>query len=174
MLQRCAFILLMLIPCSALAQSAQPAWAAKVKFGKPLFLTTSSGERVEGTAGQITSDAVVVATPAGIRSVPISDIVRVQKRDPVWTGAAIGAGAGLGLGLVMIAADDGACPQQSEGCKAEVRGFAIGLAGYGALIGWGIDALIKNRTTIFEGQAGRGTIISIGFDGRAIRAALRF
>lgn len=173
MLQRCVVILLMLAPCSAFAQSAPPAWASKVKFGRPLFLTTASGERVEGTAGQVTGDAVVVATPAGIRTVPHADIVKVQKRDSLWTGPAYGAGAGLVLGLLVLA-DDDTCPDSSAACRDEAGAVAVGMAMYGALIGWGIDALIKNRTTIFERQAGRGTNVSIGFSGRAVRATLRF
>lgn len=137
----------LVVPATAAAQP--PAWTLKVQLAKPVFLTTTSGERVEGVAGQVTPEAIVVSTPAGIRTIPYRELRRVEKRDALWTGAAIGAAVGATLGIGVVA--NGECrPQQ---CHAEETGVVIGSALYGALIGWGLDALVKGKTTIFDTDA---------------------
>ena len=139
-----AMIIVLGLPATAGAQP--PDWTLKLQLGKPVFLTTQSGERVEGVTGQITPDAIVVSTPAGIRTVPFRELRRAEKRDALWTGAAVGAGVGAAFGIAVVA--NGECkPQQ---CNAEETGFVIGSALYGALIGWGLDALVKGKTTVFD------------------------
>jgi hypothetical protein len=143
----CALIVLAAVPATALAQP--PDWTLKLQLGKPVFLTTQSGERGEGATGQITPDAIVVSTPAGIRTVEYRELRRAQKRDALWTGAAVGAGIGAAMGIAIVA--NGECRPQS--CNAEETGFVFGSAIYGALIGWGLDALVKGQTTLFETDA---------------------
>ena len=143
----CALIVLIAIPTAAFAQP--PDWTLKLQLGKPVFLTTQSGERVEGVTGQITPDAIVVSTPAGIREVRYRDLRRAEKRDALWTGAAVGAGIGAALGIAVVA--NGECRPTS--CNAEETGFVFGSAIYGALIGWGLDALVKGKTTLFEAES---------------------
>ena len=139
-----AMIVVLGLPAAASAQP--PDWTLKLQLGKPVFLTTQNGDRVEGVTGQITPDAIVVSTPAGIRTIPFRELRRAQKRDALWTGAAAGAGIGAALGIAVVA--NGECrPQQ---CHAEETGFVIGSAIYGALIGWGLDALVKGKTTVFD------------------------
>lgn len=150
------------VPETALAQT--PEWSRDVRIGSPLFVTTASGDRLEGVAGSVTTDGVTVATPAGVRTAAFADIVRVQRRDSVWNGVWIGTASGAAIGLVALFTD--ACPNNTPGCRAEAAAMPIGGAMYGALIGWGIDALVKGRTTIYDAKAaptlslltGRGTI----------------
>ena len=137
------------LPAPALAQGP-PEWTTKLQLGKPVFLTTESGERVEGIAGQLTADAVVVSTPVGIRTVPYRELRRAEKRDSIWTGVAIGSATGAVIGITAVAQAD--CT--TSRCAAESGGAIIGAAIYGALIGWGIDALVKGRTTVFRSAAG--------------------
>ena len=141
-------IALLVLPASALAQP--PDWTLRLQLGKPVFLTTQSGERVEGVTGQITPEAIVVSTPAGIREVRYRELRRAQKRDALWTGAAIGAATGAALGIAVVANSD--CGSSSQ-CAAEEGGVVMGGALYGALIGWGLDALVKGKTTVFEAES---------------------
>lgn len=141
-------IALLVLPASALAQP--PDWTLRLQLGKPVFLTTQSGERVEGVTGQITPEAIVVSTPAGIREVRYRELRRAQKRDALWTGAAIGAATGAALGIAAVANSD--CGSSTQ-CGAEEGGVVMGGALYGALIGWGLDALVKGKTTVFEAES---------------------
>ena len=142
-----ALVILTILPASAVAQP--PEWTLKLQLGKPVFLTTQAGERVEGVTGQITPEAIIVSTPAGIREVRYRDLRRAEKRDAVWTGAAVGAATGAAFGFALVA--DADCGSSSQ-CGAEKGGVVIGGALYGALIGWGFDALVKGKTTVFEGE----------------------
>ena len=137
---------LLVLACASSAHAQPPDWTLKIKLGQPIFITTESGERVEGAAGQITPDGVLVATPAGVRTVNYRDLRRAEKRDARWTGAAIGAGVGFALGLLALATDDSDC----RNCNGEEAAVPMGGAMYGALIGWGIDALVKGRTTLYD------------------------
>jgi hypothetical protein len=134
----------------AVAAAQPPDWTQKLQLGKPVFITTESGERVEGVAGQITPEAVVVSTPSGIRTVPYRELRRVQKRDALWTGAATGAVTGAAFGIAVIA--DADCSYGGNQCETELTGFVVGSALYGALIGWGLDALVKGKTTVFQSK----------------------
>jgi hypothetical protein len=143
-----ALLVLLVLPGSALAQP--PDWTLKLQLAKPVFLTTQAGERVEGVTGQITPDAIVVSTPAGIREVRYRELRRAEKRDALWTGAAIGAATGATLGIgVAVNSDCG----DSRQCSAEKGGVVAAGALYGALIGWGLDALVKGKTTLFEAES---------------------
>ena len=135
------------LPAAAAAQP--PEWTLKLQLGKPVFLTTQAGERVEGVTGQITPEAIIVSTPAGIREVRYRELRRAEKRDALWTGAAVGAATGAAFGLALVV--DADCGSSSQ-CSAEKGGVVIGGALYGALIGWGFDALVKGKTTVFEGE----------------------
>ena len=158
--------LLLSLPVSALAQSP-PEWTTRLTVGKPVFLTTQSGERVEGLAGQLTGEGLVVATPAGIRTVSYGELRRAEKRDSVWNGVAIGAVSGVVVGIAAVAPSD--C--STDHCVSEATGAVIGAGIYGALIGWGIDALVKGRTTVFRADAATGLSLSPrrgGFSARAV------
>lgn len=139
-------------PSVALAQRA-PDWTGKVKLGKPLFVTLDDGVRVEGTAGSVNGEGLVVATPVGVRTVMFRDIRKVERRDSLWNGVWIGAAVGGALGLSVML-DDSTCPNRTSGCRSEVAAAPMVGAVYGALVGWGIDALVKGRTTIFNGDQG--------------------
>jgi hypothetical protein len=151
----CVLIACMAIPTPTFAQP--PGWTLNLQLGKPVFLTTQSGERVEGVTGQITPDAIVVSTPVGIREVRYRELRRAEKRDALWTGAAVGAATGAALGIAIVANAD--CGTSQE-CSAEKGGVVMGGALYGALIGWGLDALVKGTTTVFESDATTNVLVA--------------
>ncbi|MEO6213543.1 MAG: hypothetical protein ABIP65_07945 [Vicinamibacterales bacterium] len=139
-------------PSAAFAQSA-PDWSMNVKLGKPLFVTLLNGDRIDGVAGSVTVEGVSVATPIGVRIAKFGDIRKVERKDSLWNGVWIGAAIGAGAGLVTAVSVD-ACPEYggyaSVGCSDERAALPFAGAIYGALIGWGIDALVKGRSTLFD------------------------
>lgn len=118
----------------------------KVKPGSPVFVTMATGEMVEGIAGRARRDSMVVSTPAGVRTVLLSEIQKVQRRDPGWTGFAIGAVIG-----VVASQNSKYCKYQDlTRCRAlRKTGPVTGALGYG-FVGWGIDTLVKGRSTVFD------------------------
>ena len=146
-MKRMLGLVLFVLALPSSTQAQVPAWAQEIKLGKPLFLTTAAGERIEGVAGQVTPDAILVATPVGVRSVPYRELRRAEKRDALWTGAAIGAGVSAGVSFVVIATN---ADCTTDHCRSENAAAVIGGAIYGGLIGWGLDALVKGKTTVFD------------------------
>lgn len=145
-----AFIAVLASAAPVCAQDI-PAWAVDLRLGKPIFITLLNGDRIEGVGGSVTADGITVATPVGVRTARFGDIRRLQRRDSVWNGVWIGAASGAGLGIIAAVADandDDYYTSATEEWAAVVIGGAL----YGALIGWGVDALIKGRTTIFDNQ----------------------
>lgn len=166
----CRFFLLALlagVPSEALAQAA-PDWTLGIRLGKPLFVTLSNGARVEGTAGSVSAEGLEVATPVGVRTARFADIRRVEVRDSVRNGIWIGAGVGAALG-VAAALDDATCPFNSGGCGSEAAVLPVGAALYGALIGWGIDTLIKGRTALVDTSSAPRVSVAAGPTGVAAR-----
>lgn len=153
------------LPVASAAQP--PKWTEQVQLGKPIFVTTHAGDRVDGVAGQVTVEGLVISTPVGIRTVTYREMRHAQKRDALWTGAAIGAAVGAGLGIAVIANSDCGSSQQ---CGAEEGGVVIGGALYGALIGWGLDALVKGKTTLFQSEGTTSVSVVPRRGGLAARA----
>jgi hypothetical protein len=142
-----------LLVCSSQAfAQAPPDWASQIKPGRLLFVTTTTGEHVEGDVSQVSSEAVVLKTPAGMKSVPYRDVRKVEKRDGVsngfWTGVGIGFAGGAGL---LFLCREGACGTE-RGAGVRRVGGVLGPALFGGLIGWGIDGAIKGRQTVFDAE----------------------
>lgn len=165
-----ASVLFALTESTAGAQTSAD-WMLKVKPGTPIFVTTVTGEVVEGIAGRARSDSVVVSTRAGVRIVLLPDIQKVQRRDPGWTGFAMGAAVGAVIGVVASQNSKYCKYQDLTRCRANRKtGPVVGAVGYG-LIGWGIDTLVKGRTTVFDRS--RVSSLSLTFGPRALGAQAR-
>jgi hypothetical protein len=151
---RTTALLALVVACpTAAAAQAPPAWASKVKQGKALFVMTTDGEQIEGKAGPVSREGLVVTTSTGPRFVRYDGIFRAERKDSAWSGLAYGAAIGFGVGMISWKTTD---------CAGEVlRGFCEGFAALGlvmytpaaALLGWGIDAAVTGRRTVFEASA---------------------
>ena len=165
-----ALILVALAPSIAGAQTAAPDWTLKVKLGKPVFVTMLNGEMVEAVASQVTSDSLVVFTPSGLRTMPLAGIQKVQRRDALWTGAAIGAvaGAAFGAAAVQRCSSTTNDPDLCAGPKA----FTVAAAVTWGLIGWGIDYLVKGRSTVFDRSRAPQVSLTLGPNAVGARASI--
>lgn len=152
---RCfALVVTACVVSTDLFAQAPPDWTMKVRIGRPLYVILLNGDRLEGLAGSVTQDGIAVATPVGVRTAKFNDIRIVQRRDGPWNGVLTGIAIGAGIGALTYL-DDPCGPTVYDGCKAEQGAVVMGGALYGGLIGWGIDTMIKGRTTLFDSTSGR-------------------
>ena len=70
------------------------------------------------------------------------------------------------VGIAAVAPSD--CT--TDHCVSESIGAVIGAGLYGALIGWGVDALVKGRTTVFRSDAAPGLSVTPRSGGLSARA----
>ena len=148
-MKRTLFAVIIALGFPAVVAAQPPGWTEKVEIGEPVFITTQAGDRVDGIAGQVTAEGLVVSTRLGIRTVPYREMRRVQKRDPAWTGAVIGAATGIFAGIVASLVSD--C--YGRQCQAEERGLVMTGAFYGAMTGWMVDFNHSGKSTIFKRNA---------------------
>ena len=155
-MKRSLFAVIIALGLPSVAAAQPPGWTEKLEIGQPVFITTHTGDRVEGIAGQVTSEGLIMSTPLGIRTVPYREMRRVQKPDPAWTGAVIGAATGIFAGIVGALASD--C--HGRQCRAEEGGLVMAGALYGGLTGWTVDFNFKGKSTIFKGESSRKVTVA--------------
>ena len=148
-MKRTLFAVIIALGLPAVAGAQSPGWTEKVQIGEPVFITTRAGDRVDGIAGQVTTEGLVVSTPIGTRTVPYREMRRVERRDPAWTGAVIGAATGIFAGIVAALVSD--C--HGRQCQAEERGLVMTGALYGVITGWTVDFNHSGKSTIFKSDA---------------------
>lgn len=148
MIRPTLLVIVLAIPAHVFAQTAPPGWTRIPPIGKRVFVISNASDETAGRLEQVTVDGVVLHTASGTRTIPLIDIRTVQRTDPVWTGLLIGGAIGLVLGLSTRV--ENACPQRTQGCLNEVRAARVAFPLWGALVGWGLDALHKGRKTIYS------------------------
>jgi hypothetical protein len=148
MIRPTCFVIVLVIPAHVFAQTVPSGWTRIPPIGKRVFVINNASDETAGRLEEVTVDEVVLQTASGRRTIPLTDIRTVQRTDPAWTGLLIGGAAGLALGLSIRV--ENACPQRTQGCLNEVRGARVGFPLWGALVGWGLDALYKGRKTIYS------------------------
>jgi len=121
----------------------------KVKAGDTVYVTGEDGKERKARIIDLTASSLVISTGAGQDDLTESRVKRIRQRRPdrLWNGALIGfiaGGAGSLAGAKALESPPGSC---SGGC---VAGNVLFGGGLGALIGLGIDALIKGKQTIYE------------------------
>jgi hypothetical protein len=159
---------------SAFAQS-QPARSAGTVLtpGATVWITDTSGREEKTRILSVSDDAVTTSVGNDTRRYQISDITRVRARhsDSVLNGALIGAGAAVASGLLMCS-----LTEPWRNCRDDV-GPMLRIGALGAGIGIGIDALIRGRRTIYEGDPGSASLTAAPFVSRragGVHIALSF
>jgi hypothetical protein len=140
---RCAAIVLLAM--TQLILAPRPADAGPTpKKPTPVVVRTAAGGSVQGILLDLGPESLslLVADERGPVNIPVVDIERIQTaRDSTRDGAIKGA---LTLGLMCMLACAGA------NSHAEYWGAVLANAVMGAGIGWGFDALVVSRATIYE------------------------
>lgn len=130
---------LLIVPAQ-MAQAGQkshkPAIAEDV-----IVIQSESGEELHGRLLDLSAASLAILVDGRRVDVPIDNVLRIDARtDSVKNGAIIGAAVAGGLVGLACAGADG---------RGECVVAAILDAGFGALVGAGIDALHKGRTPIY-------------------------
>jgi hypothetical protein len=113
-----------------------------VKQGQGVVVTDIDNHKIKGRFFGVAGDALILSVPEE-RRVPADRILNVKRRDPVWTGAAIGA-------LVMGGVCAFVCGQGVDSRNQWLPAVAAN-AGLGALIGLRMDAMTGNDTLLQRG-----------------------
>jgi len=148
----------MLTAALLIAQLAAPAAAQTPATAPPMvkaeglptvFLTDLQGAQHRGQLIRVAPDEVVLLGDSGERTFTRSEIALIETRgDSLMNGALIGASVGVLTGFLAAGISD--CSMGQDSCGGQRIGiFATSVALY-ALIGVGIDALIKGRTVLYR------------------------
>jgi hypothetical protein len=126
-----------------------PEFVQRVGPGTPVAVTDAAGIEVRGKVSAVSATALTVRTPNGSRSFDANDVRHVRRDgDRLWNGLAIGAAIGT-LGAVL---PDNRCSGQPPTCDTQLPErltfFAVATAA-----GVGIDALRRDRTSLYESPA---------------------
>ena len=131
-------------------QQAEPYLEQVVKPGMTVWITDSSAKEEKRHVVGVSADSVTAADGEDVRRFSATDIsrIRVRQSDSLINGALIGAGAAIGSGLLLCG-----LTETWANCRDDAGPmFRIGAIGAGA--GIAIDALIRERKTIYPAAPG--------------------
>jgi hypothetical protein len=138
--------LALLLPAAALAQGRTTS-APPLPSSEAVIVTQStSGQQLRGYLMQLSPTTLAILVDGRRVEVPLDNVLRIEGgNDSVKNGAAIGAAVGGGLTALSCG--------QALGSSAICLTAAVFYTGIGALVGAGVDALHKGRTTIYSKPA---------------------
>lgn len=119
-----------------------------------VIVLDSSDRKVTGKVVTLSpSSFTIIAKNGTTTAFAASDLKIIRKADPVWDGAA--KGAAIGLVSTLLAFNKHSCHE----CGNQRRGRVfLRVAGLGAAIGLGIDAVVGPKTVYGPAQPRRGWI----------------
>ncbi len=128
------------------AQSAGDSFAElqqRLKPGETVFVTDRQGRETRGTVGRLSDTSLLIFVSGDQREIPSTEIIRIEKPDPVWNGSLIG-GALLGFSFM-----GGAGASCSPHCARDVPlGLLVGAA-LGGFLGARLDRSFEGRRLVF-------------------------
>ena len=144
---------------STASTSAPLAAWQRVKPGREVWVTTSSGELVHGEVAEVSGRNLSIRRKTGDVSLVLDDVRIVEGRDSLKNGILIGGAAGAAAGATLFTwAARVFC--ESDSCESfEGAAFVLGgSAGFavGGLIGAMVDSAISGRRTLYERSSVRG------------------
>ena len=146
------FILTTLAACAAIAQEPAPNAhadqpSADADLQRVRVTLAKSGREINGRLVELSDDAVRILVGGKARDLPLTDVQRIdiERSDSLKNGAVIGAIV-LGGWCALVCG-------QGLGTGAQLVPAVAANAAVGALIGAGIDASRRERTTIYPRPA---------------------
>ena len=143
-----ALILVGLLSVPVRAQVIPGRWekVEALTLGPRITVELKNGARLEGQFEELSPSGILLRTGSAQAAVPRADIERITTRggDGLLSGALIGAGVGVGIVVGVLH------PMSESSVSGNtVLGTAI-MAGIGALIGVGVDALKKTDVVLYQ------------------------
>jgi hypothetical protein len=156
-------VLSLLLPAAARAQGAAGTPGPSPHFVEEVVVTQSaSGEELRGRLVELSPTTLAMLVNGRRIDLPLESVIRIDVRnDSLKNGTAIGAsimGSLTALGCAL-----------GEGPGSQCATALVLNTGIGALMGAGIDALHKGRTTIYSKPAA----VAIAPEGRGGRLSFR-
>lgn len=105
----------------AQAQSVPSTLMDAVKVGQDVIVKSDDGTRTRGIVIRVTPESLALAQGELQGTVPARRIARVQKVDPWWHGAVVGAALGLITTAVMV--ND--CHKRDDECRSISKGVGL-------------------------------------------------
>lgn len=157
-----ALVVALLLPALSRAQNAQGKPSRAVRPAEEVIVIQSgSGEEFRGRLVELSPTTLGLLVNGKRVDLPLESVVRIDGRnDSLKNGALIGAAVMGGLSVV-------GCQGFNSG--AQCAAGVILNTGIGALIGTGIDALRKGRTTIYSKPAA----VAVAPSGRGARVQVK-
>ena len=92
---------LVLLPGGAAGQDPASSWkelqgADRPRRGDGVYVTDSTGRRIKGAISDVLSTGLTITRGRETWTVNDTEITKIERQDPIWNGAAIGAGIGYG------------------------------------------------------------------------------
>jgi len=141
------------------ARQAPPAHPSE----EVIVTQSASGEQLRGYLVQLSPTTLAILVDGKRVEVPIENVLRIDgQNDSVKDGAAYGAAIAGGLSALGCT--------QALGAGGVCVTATIFYVGIGALMGAGVDALHKGRTTIYSKPA--AVAIAVAPAGKGARAQL--
>ena len=141
-----------LVASSAFAQPAEI--QERVKDGQKVSVTDSQGRQFSGRVSEKTAGGLTIIKGRQRAEIPYDQITSIDRpKDRLWNGALYGALIGAGLGLVTPSETEieGCDPALFTDCSTDATGLSvIGGSVVGALLGAGVDALIRRDRNIYR------------------------
>lgn len=130
---------------AAQAQNVPSTLTDAVKVGQDVIIKSDDGTKTRGIIMRVTPESLTLVQGELEGAVPTQRIARIQKVDPWWHGAVVGAGLGLITTAVMV--HD--CHKRDDECRSIAKGFGlIFVTPPATLIGALVDRLTQK--TLFQ------------------------
>ena len=158
-MKRCVLFLVATLSTGAVvsAQDAVQGWSGLDPSDlSTVFVLDDRGREVTGKLLRLDRDALVVLVEGQELQFEVAQVQRLDKRgDSLTNGAYIGAVVGLVMGILSARIAD--CTDDTGRVGSCGAGTQVGIgmlsAGLYAVIGTGVDAVIRGRTTLYEASA---------------------
>jgi hypothetical protein len=161
-------VLALVLPAAVHAQVGTAASLMPLRNSEEVIVTQSaSAQELRGFLVELSSTTLAMLVDGKRVEVPMEGVLRIDGRnDSVKNGAAIGASVMGGLSALV-------CAQEYVGGALCVTN-AIMYVGLGALVGAGVDALHKGRTTIYSKPSSVSLAVAPAGKGATAQLRLRW
>ena len=161
-------VLALLLPDAALAQGGTAKPAPPLRSSEEVIVTQSaSGQELRGFLVELSPTTLAMLVDGTRVEVPLERVLRIEgQNDSVRNGAAIGAVIAGGLGVLGCT--------QALGRAGACVAAGILYTGIGALMGAGVDALHKGRTTVYSKPPSMALAVAPARKGASAQFTLRW
>lgn len=83
--------------------------SGSLQRGDGVYVTDTTGQRIKGAISEVSSTGLTLTRGSETWTLTGPEITRIERQDPIWTGAVTGAGIGYGALLAYCLGNDFDC-----------------------------------------------------------------